>query len=104
MSELDYSDFFTIKIIRVKDSETGPSHWESQVIDQFGKVCLEVTGPTFHGVVDDALNLLTEDDWHEFDANYKPCSDCDDTGWTEKQIDVDAFKSVPCSCGLGDED
>jgi hypothetical protein len=101
MTELNYNDFFTIKIVRVQD-EGKPSHWESEITDNTGEVCQEATCPTFNGLFDYVLNYFMDDEWHEFDANYKPCSDCDDTGWVEKQIDVDAFKSVPCSCGLGD--
>ena len=30
------------------------------------------------------------------------CEICDGTGWAEKQIDVDAFKKVPCDCNPED--
>lgn len=78
MSELDYSDYVTIKITKVKfDGE--PTHWELDVhyagegqYDGQGG-----TAPTFAGVYDMAYDIIRGgyknnwdvNEWTEFDAN-----------------------------------
>ena len=74
MSELDYSDFFTLKIIKVKDDETGASHWEVEASDSKGEVTTFGTSPSFHGALDIGVETITEHEfgqWIEFDANNK---------------------------------
>lgn len=72
--DLDYSDFVTIKIARVKYIKK-PSHWEITVTDNTGHEIGSGTGPTFAGVVDMAIEMASErhdlDDpeWSKFDAN-----------------------------------
>ena len=74
MSELDYSDYVTIKVIRVKD-ETSPSHWESDVTDKDGKELGGGTAPDFYGAVDLAVEMarkrndIDDPEWSRFDAN-----------------------------------
>lgn len=72
--ELNYSDFVTIRIIRVFD-DFGPSHWQMEIDDKDGSEIGGGTAPTFAGVVDMAYDMAKErndiDDpeWSRFDAN-----------------------------------
>ena len=73
MSELDYSDYVTIKVIRVKD-ETGPTHWEIEAVDSRGDCETYGTSPTFAGAIDMGIESIYEIDfgkWARFDANNK---------------------------------
>jgi len=71
--DLDFSDYVTIKITKVKDS-TGPAYWQMDIDGSDGEIG-GGTAPTFYGVVDMAIEMARErndiDDpeWSRFDAN-----------------------------------
>lgn len=71
---LDYDDTVTIKIIKVKDKITNEfSHWESEVEfsdNSYGSMC---TGPTFYGVLDEAIDYMREVSqyWMSDDSNVR---------------------------------
>jgi hypothetical protein len=71
---LDYDDNVTIKIIKVKDKITNEfSHWESEVEfsgNGYGSMC---TGPTFYGVLDEAIDYMREvaQYWMSDDSNVR---------------------------------
>lgn len=69
--ELDYSDYVTFTIIRVKD-EDGPTHWEMEFKDSNDEVTSFGTSPDFAGVYNMVLECIVEIDdntWIDFDAN-----------------------------------
>jgi hypothetical protein len=66
--KLDYSDFVTIKIIRVKFGNK-PAHWELEVSDSDGFDLGGATGPTFAGMLDTAAEIMYTEPWSRFDAN-----------------------------------
>lgn len=65
--DLDYSDFVSLKITRVK-SEGKPSYWQVDFPDGSGG-----TAPTFYGVWDIAFEQIEHDldGWTDFNANEK---------------------------------
>lgn len=70
---LDYSDSMTMKITKV--SYLGePSHWEMEVLDATGHVVGSGTAPTYFGVVEMAIDIISnraDGEWKKFDANNK---------------------------------
>jgi len=68
MSELDYSDFVTIKVIKVQ-SDNRPAFWQVEVTDKENNDIGSATGPRFYGVTDYALEIVMRDGWQMFDAN-----------------------------------
>ena len=79
MNEIDYSDYVTIKITKVK-YDTAPSHWGVEIMfagdDPEDIQC--GTSPTFAGVYDigysiiaggDKYNDYEYNEWALFDAN-----------------------------------
>jgi len=69
--ELNYGDSVTIILTRVKD-ETGPTHWEVELIDSNYDGEMFGTSPSFGGALDMALDIVYEKDdgnWTSFDAN-----------------------------------
>lgn len=65
---LDYSDYVTIKVIRVK-FDNKPTHWELEVVDSDGFDLGGATGPTFVGMLDTAADIMYTEGWSRFDAN-----------------------------------
>lgn len=70
LEKLDYSDYVTIKIVRVKYMDR-PSHWELEVVDSDGFDLGGATGPTFAGMLDTASEIMYTEGWSRFDANGK---------------------------------
>jgi len=68
--KLDYSDYVTIKVIRVKFGNK-PTHWELEVVDSDGFDLGGATGPTFVGMMDTAYEIVSEEGWSRFDGNGK---------------------------------
>jgi hypothetical protein len=68
MTDLDYTDYVTIKVIKVH-AETGPAFWQVEVTDKDGNNIGSATGPRFYGVTDYALEIVMRDGWQMFDAN-----------------------------------
>lgn len=69
MPDLNYSDYLTIRITRVRDAETlEPLFWDWDLVGGQGG-----TSPNFFGATDSALNAISElnPDWVKFDANNK---------------------------------
>ena len=68
---LEYSDYVTIKIIKVKDELGQFSHWESETKFSDNMYGAEITGPTFYGVIDEALDYIKDvaQYWTSDDAN-----------------------------------
>jgi hypothetical protein len=55
---LEYGDYVTIKIIKVKDDLGRFTHWESKTSFSENWYESEVTGPDFYGVVDEAFDYI----------------------------------------------
>ena len=68
--KLDYSDYVTIKITRVKFGEK-PSHWQLDIVDSDGFDLGGATGPNFAGMLDTASEIMYTEGWSRFDANGK---------------------------------
>lgn len=76
-SPLDYSDYVTIKITKVKYYGE-PSHWLVDITDPDGEIGAG-TAPTFNGAMDIAHNAIYGgyknnwdiNEWATFDANAK---------------------------------
>ena len=77
MSDIDYSDFVNIKIIKVNFMDE-PSHWALEVTDRNGEDMGMGTGPSFAGIFDMAYSIIAGGDkhsqwetnvWTEFNAN-----------------------------------
>jgi len=74
MSEIDFSDFVTIKITRVAHMGE-PIYWEVDVTDKNGEDIGGGTAPSFYGLVDMAIDMARErndidnPEWSRFDAN-----------------------------------
>lgn len=64
---LDYSDIYTINIIKVK-YEDRFSHWEVEALHN-GEVILQGTSPAFSGVLDMAIQYGPGEGWMDDDAN-----------------------------------
>lgn len=79
MSELDYGDFVTIKITKVRFLDE-PSHWEAEITNADGEDIGSATAPTFAGISDEVYSMIHGGDkysdyeineWTQFDANNK---------------------------------
>lgn len=70
---MNYNDYVTIKITKVKDDLGNFLHWESDT--QFSENWYEAgsTGPTFYSAVDGALDYIQEvaQYWASNDSNGK---------------------------------
>lgn len=68
---LDYDDYVTIKIIKVKDEVGEFTHWEHEVQFSENYYSSGGTSPDFYGVVDMALDQIRETAqfWTSDDAN-----------------------------------
>ena len=68
--ELDYSDSMNMFITKVKSNGVF-THWESTVYNNELRTVAEYTGPTYRGVVDEALAYIMDEYpvWVEEDAN-----------------------------------
>lgn len=70
---LDYSDYVTIKIIKVKDELGNFSHWESDTQFCENSYSAFCSGPTYYGVVDESLDYIRDvaQFWSSSDSNEK---------------------------------
>lgn len=70
---LQYSDYVTIKVIKIKDEWGNFSHWESET--QFSDNSYEcgATSPTYYGAIDESLDYIREvaQFWTADDSNAK---------------------------------
>jgi hypothetical protein len=66
----NYSDSINIVVSKVRSNGVF-THWESDVYDQTLRVVSQCTGPTYMGVVDEALRYIYDEypEWIEEDAN-----------------------------------
>lgn len=79
MSELGYSDYVNVKIIKVSFMDE-PSHWALEITDKHGNDMGMATAPTFAGIYDTAYSIIAGGDkysgwevnqWTTFDGNAK---------------------------------
>jgi len=68
MSDLDYSDYVNIKIIKVQ-AYGEPSHWELDVTYPDGSDAGGGTSPNFSGIFDMAHSIIRGGDKHNWDVN-----------------------------------
>ena len=68
MTDLDYTDYVNIKIIKVH-ADNAPVFWQVEVTDKDGKEIGGATGPRFYTVTDYALEIVMRNGWLMFDAN-----------------------------------
>ena len=70
---LEYSDYVTIKITKVKDELGQFTHWEAETSFSDNWYKSEITGPDFPGVVDEAFDYIraVAQYWSSEDANEK---------------------------------
>ena len=70
---LDYSDYVTIKIIKVKDELGNFLHWESDTQFCDNSYAAFCSGPTYYGVIDESLDYIRDvaQYWSSSDSNEK---------------------------------
>ena len=68
---LDYGDFVTIKVTKVKNDRGEFSHWEADTSFSDNWYKCEITSPTFYGATDEAFEYIRNvaQYWTADDAN-----------------------------------